>query len=97
MWEKIKGLRKQAVDLVVWAETELKELPGAEKREAVIRRLDDMLQLPACLEWLDDILIGKVVDLAVSGLNIAFGHNFGAAEISEEKKEEIAGEIGEVE
>ena len=24
-------------------------------------------------------------------------HNFGAAEISEEKKEEIAGEIGEVE
>ena len=61
MFEQIK---MWAVEQVMWAEKNLKGKSGEEKKAAVIKKLDDMIPLPSYLEWGDDIIIGKLVDMA---------------------------------
>ena len=90
MFEQIK---MWAVEQVMWAEKNLKGKNGAEKRKAVIEKLDDMIVLPSYLEWVDDIIIGKLVDMVCDKLNDFAGHDFGDAELTETQERDIADEI----
>ena len=48
-------------------------------RDAVVARLDEMIKLPFYLEWLDDKLIGILVDLVCGKLNQVYAHHFADA------------------
>ena len=90
MFEQIKIW---AVEQVMWAEKNLKGKNGAEKRKAVIEKLDDMIVLPSYLEWVDDIIIGKLVDMVCDKLNDFAGHGFGEIELTETQERDIADEL----
>ena len=91
MFEEIK---KFAIEQVLWAEKNLKGKSGAEKKAAVVKKLDDMITLPSYLEWIDDVVIGLIVDRACSKLNEFAGHNFGEMnELTEKQEQELADEI----
>ena len=90
MFEQIK---MWAVEQVMWAEKNLKGKNGAEKRKAVIEKLDDMIVLPSYLEWVDDIIIGKLVDMVCDKLNDFAGHDFGEIELTETQERDIADEL----
>ena len=93
MFEKIRKLKRTVIDLVFWAEKNLDGKTGAKKKAAVVKKLDEMIELPAYLEWIDDIFIGKLVDMACEKLNEFAGHNFKEIEISEKQKKDLADEI----
>ena len=90
MFEKIKLF---AIEQVLWAEKNLKGSNGQSKREAVIKKLDDMITLPPYLEWVDDIFIGAMVDKACAKLNEYAGHNFSDIELNQAQEIELAQEI----
>lgn len=69
MFDKFKGIVNDVIEQVVWAERELRGKSGAEKKAIVIKKLDDLIVLPAALEWVDDILISHLVDLACNMFN----------------------------
>ena len=69
MFDKFKGIVNDVIEQVVWAERELRGKSGAEKKAIVVKKLDDLIVLPAALEWVDDILISYLVDLACSMFN----------------------------
>ena len=94
MFEQIK---MWAVEQVMWAEKNLKGKNGAEKRKAVIEKLDDMIVLPSYLEWVDDIIIGKLVDMVCDKLNDFAGHDFGEIELTETQEHDIADELADPE
>ena len=66
----IEKINKNVIEQVAWAEQELKGKSGIEKRAAVVKKLDDMIVLPASLEWVDDIIIGYLVDKACEMYNL---------------------------
>ena len=68
-----------AIEQIMWAEVNMRGKSGKEKRDAVIKRLDDMIKLPFYLEWLDDKLIGILVDLCCDKLNKIYAHHFADA------------------
>ena len=84
MFEQIK---MWAVEQVMWAEKNLKGKNGAEKRKAVIEK--------SYLEWVDDIIIGKLVDMVCDKLNDFAGHDFGEIELTETQERDIADEIAD--
>ena len=94
MFEQIK---MWAVEQVMWAEKNLKGKSGEEKKAAVIKKLDDMIPLPSYLEWGDDIIIGKLVDMACEKLNTFAGHDFGSVTLTEQQEQKIADEIADPE
>lgn len=51
------------------------KLTGSEKRNAVVKVIDDLLKLPFYLEALDGFLIGLLVDMAISAWN-DFSHDW---------------------
>ena len=69
MFDKFKGIVNDVIEQVVWAERELRDKSGAEKKAIVVKKLDDLIVLPAALEWVDDILISYLVDLACNMFN----------------------------
>ena len=69
MFDKFKGIVHDVIEQVVWAERELRGKTGAEKKAIVVKKLDDLIVLPAALEWVDDILISYLVDLACNMFN----------------------------
>ena len=69
MFDKFKGIVNDVIEQVVWAERELRGKTGAEKKAIVVKKLDDLIVLPAALEWVDDILISYLVDLACNMFN----------------------------
>ena len=91
--EKLKQIKKWAIEQVIWAERELKGKTGAEKREAVVAKLDDMIKLPNRLEWVDDIILGIIVDSACKVLNDFAGHKFGNLILTGKQEEELAGKV----
>ena len=93
MWEKIKKFRLWVVEQVLWAEHTLTGLNGKGKRDAVVKKLDDMIRLPVYLEPLDGPIIGFFVDMAVEKLNGAFGHSFGVEPITQAQERESADSI----
>ncbi len=66
----IVNFQKSVIEQVAWAERELKGKTGSEKKAAVVKKLDDLIKLPAYLEWVDDILIGYLVDKACDMFNL---------------------------
>lgn len=87
------NLKKWAVEKVIWAEKNLKGKTGAEKKTAVVKMLDDMIKLPAYLEWVDDLIISWVVDKACELLNDEKGHDFGSTELDAKTEQKISSEI----
>ncbi len=69
MFDKFKGIVNDVIEQVVWAERELRGKSGAEKKAIVVKKIDDLIVLPAALEWVDDILISYLVDCACSMFN----------------------------
>lgn len=69
MFDKFKGIVHHVIEQVVWAERELSGKSGAEKKAIVVKKIDDLFVLPAALEWVDDFLIGYLVDLACNMFN----------------------------
>ena len=69
MFDKFKGIVNDVIEQVVWAERELRGKSGAEKKAIVVKKIDDLIVLPAALEWVDDILISYLVDCACNMFN----------------------------
>lgn len=98
MFESLKeakeNAKRKALEYVIWAETNLVGKTGAEKKAAVIQKLDDMITLPGWLEWLDDILIGIFVDKICTVLNALTSRSF-AGLLLGEKQEEVVVKVAE--
>ena len=91
--EKLKQIKKWAIEQVIWAERELKGKTGAEKRAAVVKKLDDLIKLPFYLEWIDDIILGVLVDNACKVLNDFAGHKFENIVLTGKQEEDLAGKV----
>ena len=74
MWQKFLELKKWIVEKVLWAEAEMGDKTGPERRAYIVQRLDDLIKLPFWLEWADGPLIGWLVDLACDKLNWLTDH-----------------------
>lgn len=89
MLDKIRGaydkLKVAVVEAVLWAETELKEKSGKEKKAAVVRKLDNLIRLPLYLEWADNLILAWLVDLACEKLNWLSDWDFEDVEVEAEK------------
>ncbi len=91
--EKLKQIKNWTVEQVLWAEKELRGKTGAEKKAAVVKRLDDLIQLPFYLEWVDDIIISYLVDQACEKLNAISAHSFADIDFNDVDKARIAEEL----
>ena len=89
----LDNAKKTIIEQVIWAESNLAGKTGAEKKAAVVKKLDDLIQLPAYLEWVDDIIIAYVVDQACKKLNELTNKNFAGLVMSDEDKTKMASEI----
>ncbi len=94
MWKQIK---QWTIEQVMWAEKNLKGKNGAEKKKAVIEKLDEMIILPNYLEWVDDIVLSPLVDRICDKLNEVMGHDFGKIQLTETQERDIADEISDPE
>lgn len=62
----------ESVALQVKAELQL-IATSEEKRKAAVAYLDGMIKLPVYLEWMDDMILGYIVDTTVGALNRKYG------------------------
>jgi len=90
MWEKLKEIKKWVVEKVLWVERELKGKSGAEKREVVVRMLNDIIDLPWVPEWIEGYAIGWLVDFVCDALNRLLGHDWSGATLNEDNVEKLA-------
>lgn len=90
MWEKLNEVKKWVVEKVLWAEKELRGKTGAEKRAAVVAKLNEIIDLPWVPEWVEEKVIGWMVDLACEKLNWLFGHGGWDAELTDVQQDELA-------
>ena len=74
MWQKFLELKKWIVEKVLWAEAEMGDKTGPERRAYIVQKLDDLIKLPFFLEWADGPLIGWLVDMACDKLNWLTDH-----------------------
>ena len=81
------------IEQVIWAEKELRGKSGAEKKAAVVKKLDDLIKLPVYLEWVDDMIISYLVDQACEKLNKLTAHTFGNVELNDVDKAKVAEEM----
>jgi len=88
--EQFKKLSAPVIEQVLWAEKNLKGKTGAEKKAAVIEKIDAMIPLPWFLEWADGPLIGMLVDLACEKLNWLTDYDFAGMELNETQTKELA-------
>ena len=89
----IEQLKAWAIEQVIWAETQLKDKSGAEKKAAVVKKLDEFVKLPAYLEWADDLFFSWLVDTVCEKLNAMTEHNFMALKLNAEQEQELAKEL----
>lgn len=89
----LETLKTFAIEQILWAEKHLKGKTGAEKKAAVVKKLDDMIQLPAYLEWADDLIISWFVDTVCEKLNEQTAHHIEKLKLSEEQEKELANSI----
>lgn len=87
MWQELK---RWVVEQVLWAEQHLKGKDGKEKRDAVIKRVAELVPFPWWLDWSKKWIIGRAVDLACEKLNWLTDWNFGQTQLNEKQAEEIA-------
>ena len=69
----LQKIRKWVVEQVLWAEQHLKGKSGAEKREAVVEKVCDMIDVPLVPEFVERPIkrwiVGGIADLAVEKWN----------------------------
>ena len=82
-------LKAWTIEQVLWAEKNLQGKSGAEKKTAVIKKLDELIVLPSYLEWVDDIVISWLVDTVCEKLNTLTEHNFSETKLTEKQEEEM--------
>lgn len=88
-------IKAWVIEQVLWAEKNLKGKTGAEKKAVVVQKLDDLIKLPAYLEWADNILISYLVDSVCSKLNEITHHNFSNLTLDKSQEMKLAEEIKE--
>ncbi len=82
----MKELKVWVVEQVQWAETTLKGRSGPEKKSSVLRRIDELAELPWYLDWMtDEKVLGGLVDWAVAKLNLAKLNRMFGRDFAEEK------------
>lgn len=85
MWEKIKA---EAQKWVLWAERDLRDKSGVERRKAVISKMCESIDLPyvpAFVEcFIEPILYGFVIDAVVWVWNLVTGKVFDTLNLSPE-------------
>lgn len=86
MWQKMKTW---VLEQVVWAEKNLKGKTGAEKRAAVVAKVDEMLALPWWAEWADGFVIGWMVDKICERLNWLTDWKFDDVDLTPERTEAL--------
>ena len=91
--QKLREIKKWTIEQVLWAERELKGKTGAEKKAAVVKKLDDLIKLPFYLEWIDDIILGVLVDNACKVLNDFAGHKFANVVLTGKQEDELAEKV----
>ena len=82
-WAMLVDLAPRVVLCVEFISSQLKAEVGtlaqsAEKRAAAVAYLDALLVLPPYLEWLDNMILGYLVDSVVAALNKRYGKDWGA-------------------
>lgn len=70
----VPSLRLWALQLVLEAEEKIPGKTGTQKREYVVRKLDEAVRLPWWLEPFDAPLFGLLVDIICNRLNEKHGH-----------------------
>lgn len=82
--EKYGQCKEKIVASVRWAEENMKGRSGAEKRAAVVAKLDEWIKLPFWLEMIDGPVLGFIVDRVCNALNILTDHgDWGALKASD--------------
>ena len=89
----LDNAKKEIVEQVIWAEKNLLGKSGADKKAAVVKRIDDLIKLPPYLEWIDGMIISYLVDQACEKLNAMTAHSFKDVDINEADKAKIASEM----
>ena len=89
MFGKLEQLKAWAIEQVLWAEANFNGKSGAEKKAAVVKKIDELIVLPFYLEWMDDKIIAWLVDLACEKLNALTKHNFKGLKLSNEESLEL--------
>ena len=82
-------IKAWTIEQVLWAEKNLQGKSGAEKKAAVIKKLDDLIVLPSYLEWLDDMILSWLVDTVCEKLNALTDHNFTETQLTKKQEEDI--------
>jgi hypothetical protein len=94
MWKKIVST---VMDLVAWAESELKDKTGAEKKALVIEQLIKSINWPYVPDLfetpIERIVYGYLIDRGCSWFNFLGDGNFAELELSGEQKEKVAAMI----
>ena len=85
----MQKIKKWVLEQVLWTEKNLKGKTGAEKRAAVVAKVDEMLVLPWWLEWADGPLIGWMVDSVCEKLNWLTDWDFEKVESTPKRTEEL--------
>ncbi len=81
-WALLQDVAARAVLCVEYCATEIKAelkvlVTSADKKKAAIAYLDAWIKLPVYMEWVDDMVLGWMVDSAVAALNKKYGQEWG--------------------
>lgn len=89
--EKFNRVKVWVAEKVRWAEAEMRGKSGKEKRAAVVKKLDELIELPFYVDWVSDIFIGLLVDHVCNALNLLTDGDWDkAANISSEEIAAVA-------
>ena len=88
-------IKAWVIEQVLWAEKNLKGKSGADKKAAVVQKLDELIKLPFYLEWVDDMIISSLGDSIFSKLNEITQHDFSELTLNESQEMELVQEIKE--
>jgi lysozyme family protein len=94
MKEFLNKIKQQIITCILWVETEYLGADGSVKREAVIDKVADVIDIPYLPGFVEKPLIRLVIgffnDNLVGLLNWLTGYDFKGAEISEEAQVQLA-------
>ena len=81
-WALLQDVAARAVLCVEYCAGEIKNelkvlVTSAEKKKAAVAYLDAWIKLPVYMEWVDDMVLGWMVDSAVAALNKKYGQEWG--------------------
>jgi hypothetical protein len=87
--ESIKEFYHDVLAKVIEVEKALGDKTGAERKEAVVNYISDLINIPYVPEWLEapakKLALGYIVDLAVEKLNVITGWDFANVDLNLEQ------------